>query len=302
MFDQFRFRRKRQATQSPPRNGVKQPRKVRSTSKCVGINRNITSRISSAKLCELELTLIQEFRDRQPPATVDDFHVFLLSLNSTKQIQQGPYWALIACLLSVQCRDVVALATVREIMELAPGGIVDIQAMPIAVLEDKVRHCNFYKTKAKNIHSCTQQIMDVYNGKIPRSYSGLVSLPGVGPKLAHLMRSVAFGIDETGIVVDTHVHRVARGLKWVFRARTPEHTRKQLERWVPRGSWTSFTLAVVGFGQYIQKNPKSWARDFGKHIVTKYGDMSDQAKAANLMVEKLGGKSKAVDKTNRATP
>ena len=53
-------------------------------------------------------------------------------------------------------------------------------------------------------------------------------------------------------MVDTHVLRVARQLGWASGRGGAEATRRQLERWVPRGTWADFTTAVVGFGQLVQ--------------------------------------------------
>ena len=75
------------------------------------------------------------------------------------------------------------------------------------------------------------------------------------------MRSVTFGTDGTGIVVDTHVHRIARLLLWVDadHCTTPERTRVQLERWVPAGGWADFTTDVVR----LARRPRDRDRDRG---------------------------------------
>ena len=235
-----------------------------------------------------ELNLIGRLRSHLPRQTVDEFHSFLLGLRG----EIGRYWALIACLLSVQCRDVVALAAARALIARCPGGALDVIAIcaaptsfsgeeddgathPSAELEKLVGSCNFYKTKAKNILRVTKELVEqtrtraLLRGRprrqceaedanaaacrVPSDYKSLIALPGVGPKIAHLMRSVAFGVDETGIVVDTHVAKIATRLRWVPpRPRGgAEGIRKSLEVWVPRGEWTAFTLSVVGFGQFV---------------------------------------------------
>ena len=61
-----------------------------------------------------------------------------------------------------------------------------------------------------------------------------ISLPGVGPKMAHLCMDIAWG-NITGIGVDTHVHRIANRLHWAKKSTSdPEKTRKALEDWLPR--------------------------------------------------------------------
>jgi len=63
--------------------------------------------------------------------------------------------------------------------------------------------------------------LEKYNGDIPDSIEELCSLPGVGPKMAHLTMNIAWK-KNSGIGVDTHVHRIVQRLGWVKGARTPE--------------------------------------------------------------------------------
>ena len=187
-----------------------------------------------------QLSLINAYRTVRP-ATVDDFHAFLVSLPPGPT---GNYWALISALLSVQCRDKVALAAARRFMRDHPGGAEEVATLSHDQILRYCKSCNFCQTKAKNILSVTAEITGPsYNGLVPQSYEELLSLRGVGPKIAHLLRSVSFGLDSTGIVVDTHVHRIATTLGWVEGGTsTREEPRVALEKWVPSGEWTKFTL------------------------------------------------------------
>ena len=243
------------------------------------------ARQADARLAEL--SLIRAYR-AQSRASVDDFHAFLVEQTGA----EGRYWALVACLLSVQCRDAVSLGAARALQRRAPRGAVDVGALSLETLEELCASCNYYKTKASNIAKVTSAVLGRFGGDVPRTYKGLVSLPGVGPKIAHLMSSVAFGAgDGTGIVVDTHVHRVARKLGWVdaeeATRRGPEETRKQLEHWVPRGEWTDFSLAVVGFGQFTQRAGQWW-RDFLLFVAREHGgEDSPQSELAASIVARM---------------
>ena len=87
-------------------------------------------------------------------------------------------------------------------------------------------------------------------------------------RIAHLMRSVAYGEADAGIVVDTHVFRVATRLGWVDAAAAlsgAEAVRVQLERWVPFEERVAFSLAVVGFGQHT-RGGKGWGDAFVEHV------------------------------------
>lgn len=147
-----------------------------------------------------ELELIQAYRS-VAAASVDAFHSFLLSLGES---EQGRYWALVACLLSVQCRDSVALEATRRLMRAAPAGAKDVASLPEEELTTLVRSCNYYIGKARKVRGSSEAILRA-GGRVPNSYEALVALPGVGPKIAHLMLSVAFSDEGSGIVVDTHV-------------------------------------------------------------------------------------------------
>ena len=156
-----------------------------------------------------EYALISSFRE-QRRTSVDDFHEFLLTLGcGGVNNLEGRFWAVVACLLSVQCRDTVALETTQALMERYAGGSAaeKLAALPIEELEEQVKRCNFFRTKAKHVQSAALHAT-CHGGQVPSTYDGLLTLDGVGPKIAHLLRSVVFGHADAGIVVDTHVHRV----------------------------------------------------------------------------------------------
>ena len=88
--------------------------------------------------------------------------------------------------------------------------------------------------KVVYIKRTTQILKDEYDGDIPPTLDGLVRLPGIGPKMAHIIMDVGWQ-RVTGIGVDTHVHRITNRLRWLRRPTTqPEDTRKGLEDWLPR--------------------------------------------------------------------
>ncbi|XP_024022123.1 endonuclease III homolog 1, chloroplastic isoform X3 [Morus notabilis] len=94
------------------------------------------------------------------------------------------------------------------------------------------------------------------NGDIPRSLEELLLLPGIGPKMAHLVMNVGWN-DVQGICVDTHVHRICNRLGWVSRpgtkqkTSTPEETREALQKWLPKEEWVPINPLLVGFGQTV---------------------------------------------------
>lgn len=92
-----------------------------------------------------------------------------------------------------------------------------------------------------------------YDSDIPDSVEGLCKLPGVGPKMAHICMNIAWK-QQSGIGVDTHVHRISNRLGWTLKpggTKNPEETRLALEKWLPQDKWTEINWLLVGFGQQV---------------------------------------------------
>eukprot|EP00252_Welwitschia_mirabilis_P016627 TRINITY_DN36763_c0_g1_i2.p1 TRINITY_DN36763_c0_g1~~TRINITY_DN36763_c0_g1_i2.p1 ORF type:complete len:288 (-),score=46.71 TRINITY_DN36763_c0_g1_i2:247-1110(-) len=113
----------------------------------------------------------------------------------------------------------------------------------------------FYKRKAVHLKKVATICQEKFNGDIPRNLKDLLSLPGVGPKVAHLVIHIAWQ-DVQGICVDTHVHRICNRLGWVSlskdqKTKTPEETRAALESWLPKEEWVAINRLLVRFGRVI---------------------------------------------------
>lgn len=157
---------------------------------------------------------------------------------------------LISLMLSSQTKDAVTFEAMSRLRRhgLTPQKMIETSTSD---LEQILYPVGFYKTKAKHIQKTSQILIDKFDSDIPNDIKGLVSLPGVGPKMAHICMHVAWNI-VTGIGVDTHVHRIANRLKWVEKeTKEPEQTRIALEKWLPFEEWTVVNKLLVGFGQTI---------------------------------------------------
>ncbi|EKX40345.1 hypothetical protein GUITHDRAFT_43372, partial [Guillardia theta CCMP2712] len=185
--------------------------------------------------------------------SVRDFHRCLMRIRSE---EGGGFLCLVAALLSVQCLDSVALKAFESLREGLGGQLtVDrVSSMTAAELEPYIKSCNYYKTKAKSIHACAVSLKKRHGGRVPASFSSLVQLEGVGPKIANLVLSVGLGDESAGLVVDTHVHRVAGRLGWAVKSADggkAEDSRRMLEEWVPESERVDFTLVLISFGQTV---------------------------------------------------
>ncbi|XP_015922065.2 endonuclease III-like protein 1 isoform X2 [Parasteatoda tepidariorum] len=165
------------------------------------------------------------------------------------------YQTLISVMLSSQTRDEVTFAASQRLIE--HGLTVDnILNTPDEKIGELIYPAGFWKSKIKFIKNTSQILKDKYNGDIPRTFKELIKLPGVGPKMANIVMSVAWN-DTVGIAVDTHVHRISNRLGWVPKpTKDPEQTRKALESWLPKDLWKDVSLDLVGFGQTICKPTK----------------------------------------------
>ncbi|NCA11016.1 hypothetical protein EBR56_04280 [bacterium] len=116
-------------------------------------------------------------------------------------------------------------------------------------LEAAIRSTGFYRAKAKNILGCCRALVARHEGRVPTVLADLVRLPGVGRKTANVVLGSGFGLAE-GIVVDTHVGRIARRLGLTRHADAVKAER-DLVKMVPRDHWISFSHRLIEHGRTI---------------------------------------------------
>lgn len=158
------------------------------------------------------------------------------------------YQTLVSLMLSSQTKDEMTFAAMSRLKKhgLNISNVIDTSEEMIGKL---IKPVGFWKRKAKYIKEASQICHDDFHSDIPDTVKGLISLPGVGPKMAYICMTAAWGVVE-GIGVDTHVHRIANRLHWVKKpTKNPENTRKELETWLPRSEWKDINILLVGFGQ-----------------------------------------------------
>ncbi|MFZ9759830.1 MAG: endonuclease III [Candidatus Kapaibacteriota bacterium] len=166
-----------------------------------------------------------------------------------------PYQLLIATILSAQCTD----ARVNMVTPSLFAAYPDAQSMSLAPLdhiEELIHSTGYYKAKAKNIISCSEQIISRFEGELPLTIEELTTLPGVGRKTANVLLGNAFGINA-GITVDTHVTRIMNMLKFVNTTDAVKIEMSLLPL-VAQEDWTVFTHLVIEHGREvcIARRPK----------------------------------------------
>ena len=154
---------------------------------------------------------------------------------------------LIAVMLSAQTTD-VNVNRVTERLFRKYHRPEDYLAVPIEELEQDVYATGFYRQKARSIQGSMRELMDEFGGRVPRTIDELVRLPGVARKTANV---VAAELGEAqGIVVDTHVRRLAQRLA-LTREQDPVKIEKDLARLVPREHWRLFPHLLIWHGRRV---------------------------------------------------
>ncbi len=162
----------------------------------------------------------------------------------------NPLELLVATILSAQCTDERVNRVTRDLFRKYRSTR-DYALAPPEELEAAIRPTGFYRNKARSIRAACRMLVDAHHGSVPDTMEELLRLPGVARKTANVVLGVAFGQAE-GVVVDTHVHRIARRLD-LSGARTPENVEKDLMRILPRNRWISFAHQVICHGRTICK-------------------------------------------------
>lgn len=168
--------------------------------------------------------------------------------NADPKLQR--FQVLVSLMLSSQTKDEINHAACLRLRAagLSPRMIVDIDPDSLANL---IKPVGFWRRKIEYLKRTSQILLDNYDGDIPDTVEKLCDLPGVGPKMAHLVMQVAWK-KVTGIAVDTHVHRISNRLKFVRKpTKDPKDTQRELEDWMPRELWEDFNGLLVGLGQTI---------------------------------------------------
>jgi len=153
---------------------------------------------------------------------------------------------LVATILSAQCTD----ARVNKVTPalFARFSLAEEYAgADREELEEYVRPTGFYRNKAKHIQEMAARLVSDHGGAVPDAMEELIRLPGVARKTANVVLSNWFGKHE-GVVVDTHVKRVARRLG-LTEETNPEKVERDLMALLPRESWRAFAWRLILHGR-----------------------------------------------------
>ncbi len=171
------------------------------------------------------------------------------------QYEGDPWRLLVMGRLSAQCTDARVNVVCKELFAAYP----DCNAMADAPLEDIeriVRPCGLFHVKAADIKEASRLLRDKYNGVLPSDMGSLLTFPGVGRKIANLLRGDLFGLPA--VVMDTHCIRICGRLGFYPEdEKRPAYTERILTELLPPEESSDFCHRIVWFGRDIctARNP-----------------------------------------------
>ena len=158
-------------------------------------------------------------------------------------------WELLAAtMLSAQATDVKVNEVTRVLFRELPGPEAVADA-PLERIEALIGSLGLFRQKAKNLQASARAILERFGGEVPSTMEDLLSLPGVARKTANVVLANGFGINE-GVVVDTHVARLSRRLRFT-RETDPKRIERDLMRLFPRQRWLEVSDLLIHHGRRI---------------------------------------------------
>jgi len=162
---------------------------------------------------------------------------------------RNKFTLLTSVLLSAQCTDLNVNNVTRGIYPKynKPEHFVKLGRKKI---EKLIKSIGIFRVKAKSIYLMSKQLLNRYDGKVPKTFDALEKLPGVGHKTASVVMSQGFGFPA--FAVDTHIHRLAQ--RWgLTNGKNVVQTEKDLKRIFPKKNWSKLHLQIIYYGrEYCQ--------------------------------------------------
>ncbi len=161
---------------------------------------------------------------------------------------QGPFQLLVATVLSAQTTDVNVNKATPKLFECFP----DARALAVAEpseVEPLVSTLGFFRQKSKSLIGLSKKLVELHDGEVPPRMEDLVKLPGVGRKTANVVLGVTWNTPD-GVVVDTHVQRIAQRLGWT-RNTDPVKIEQDLIHLIPREDWNMTSHLLIFHGRRI---------------------------------------------------
>lgn len=179
------------------------------------------------------------------------------------------YELLFSVRLSAQCTDARVNMITPALYERFPT-LESFAEAEQEEVEDLIRSCGFYHTKARDIVLCARMLIERYDGRVPGTMEELLTLPGVGRKTANLILGDIFRVPGS-TVVDTHCIRLSNRMGLVDGLKDPVKIEMALREILPPEKSSDFCHRIVLHGRAVcdARKPKCkacccamWCRQF----------------------------------------
>ena len=166
-----------------------------------------------------------------------------------------PFQLLVATRLSAQCTDARVNIVTPELFKKLPTPK-DFANAEIGEIEELIKSCGLYKTKARDLKNLGVVLTEEYDGELPYTLEELIKLPGIGRKTANLLLGDLYGTPGS-VVCDTHCIRIC-GRLGLSIGKDPEKVERQLRDLLPPEESSDFCHRIVLFGRdcCTARNPK----------------------------------------------
>lgn len=158
------------------------------------------------------------------------------------------YELLFAVRLAAQCTDERVNKITPTLYQRFPT-LESIASADITQVEEIVKSCGFYRTKARDIVLCANMLLNEYDGKVPDTMEELLKLPGVGRKTANLILGDVYG--KPAVVVDTHCIRLSNRMGLVDGLKDPVKIEHALRAILPPEKSSDFCHRLVLHGRAV---------------------------------------------------
>ena len=159
------------------------------------------------------------------------------------------YELLFSVRLAAQCTDERVNKITPALFARFPT-LEDFAEADVAEVEEYVRSCGFYHSKARDIVACANVLLEKYGGELPRTMEELTALPGVGRKTANLILGDVFKVPGS-TVVDTHCIRISNLLGLVDDLKDPVKIEMELRKILPPEHSSDFCHCIVLHGRAV---------------------------------------------------
>ena len=182
-------------------------------------------------------------------AVVERLKAMYPNAECSLEADKDPWRLLVMGRLSAQCTDARVNIVCKDLFRVYPD-CASMAEADLTALEDLIRPCGLYKTKAASLIGAARMVRDEFGGRIPDTMEELLLLPGIGRKIANLLLGDIYG--KGGIVADTHCIRICGRLGFYPEAqKDPLKTEKIMEQYIDREEQSDFCHRLVDFGREV---------------------------------------------------